>query len=181
MKKILWILVIVIGLVVVAGLTIKKGIDYLYPLTYFDLIQKSAEKYDVDPYLIAAIIRNESRFNKNAKSKVEAKGLMQVMDTTAKDVVKEIDYTDFEIEHLYDPEVNIEIGTKYISNLLKQFDQNELLAVASYNAGFSKVKSWLKDGIITQTNVDAIPYKETNSYVRKVMRDYRIYKKIYEH
>jgi soluble lytic murein transglycosylase len=152
----------------------------LYPIDYIEIVNIKSEKYDIDPYLILAIIKNESKFDKNAKSTAGAKGLMQIVDSTADEVATELKLSEFESNHIFDPETNIEIGTKYFAKILSEFDNNNLLAVAAYNAGPSKVKSWLDDEIISENDVTTIPYKETNSYVRRVIRDYEIYKDLYK-
>jgi soluble lytic murein transglycosylase len=180
LKKLL-IFALIIVIVIFSLPTILREISKkVYPLKYIEIVDSKAKKYNIDSYLILAIIRNESNFNKDAKSKAGAKGLMQVVDSTADEVAKELMLTDYEIEHIYDPEINIEIGTKYLTKLFNQFDNNVLLAVAAYNAGPGKVNSWLEDEVIDENDLSTIPYKETNSYVRRVMRDYEIYKNLYE-
>ena len=85
-------------------------------------------------------------------------------------------------EELYNPEKNIRIGTKYFAYLLKHYNDNQLLALTAYNAGMGNVDKWIKEGIINEdgSNIENIPYKETNNYVRKIVRDYKIYKEIWK-
>ena len=85
-------------------------------------------------------------------------------------------------ESLYNPETNIKIGTTYYATLLKHYEGNEQLALAAYNAGMGNVDNWIKEGTLEKdgSNIENIPYKETNNYVRKIIRDYKIYKSIYE-
>lgn len=153
----------------------------MYPLAHQEYVEKYAAKYNVNKYLIYAIIKTESNFNKDAISSQEARGLMQIMETTANEVAQKIDYNLESVDDLNNPETNIMIGTKYFSNLLDSFNQNEMLAIAAYNAGIGNVKKWISDGIINEdgSNLENIPYKETNNYVRKVLRDKKIYKELY--
>lgn len=160
-------------------ITIKK---HMYPLAHKEYVEKYAEEYGVDKYLIYAIIKTESNFNKNAHSSKDARGLMQIIESTANEVCEKIDYELEDVEELKNPETNIMIGTKYFSYLLNQFDQNEKLAIVAYNAGIGKVNKWITEGTINAdgTNLENIPYKETNNYLRKVLREYEIYKELYE-
>ena len=106
---------------------------------------------------------------------------MQIMEETAKEIADELDYVYEEEADLYKPEVNIMIGTRYFANLLKAYEGNTNLALAAYNAGIGNVNKWIKEGIIKSdgSDIENIPFKETNNYVRKILRDYKIYKEIY--
>lgn len=83
--------------------------------------------------------------------------------------------------NLRDAEINIELGTKYFSNLLKQYNKNYNLAITAYNAGIGTVARWIKEGTIKEdgSDIENIPYKETNNYVRKILKNYKIYKELY--
>ena len=83
---------------------------------------------------------------------------------------------------LYQPELNIQLGTKYFSNLMKEFNNNYLLALTAYNAGIGNVKKWIEQGVIQAdgSDIENIPFKETNNYVRKIVRDYKIYQDLYQ-
>lgn len=104
---------------------------------------------------------------------------MQLMESTAKDIIKKVNIsiTEGQIqEKLKEPEININLGTKYLSILLEKYTSLEL-AITAYNAGIGTVDNWIEKGIINKdgSNIEDIPYKETNNYVRKILRDYRIY------
>lgn len=105
-------------------------------------------------------------------------GLMQIMKETGMEVANEIGMEDPDLKN---PELNINIGTKYLKKLLDYYDNNIYLTIASYNAGIGNVAKWIESDIIKQdgTDIENIPYKETNNYVRKVLKNYRIYKEIY--
>jgi len=107
---------------------------------------------------------------------------MQLMETTAIEMANEMGEEIVVKEALYNPEMNIKIGTKYFAYLLSHYKQNERLALTAYNAGMGNVDTWTKTGVIQAdgSDIENIPYKETNNYVRKILRDYRIYLKLYE-
>lgn len=155
----------------------------IYKKEYSEYVVKYSNQYDVDENLVYAVIKAESNFNPNAKSSKNAIGIMQLMENTAKDIVKkiEIQISDDElIEKLQEADININLGTKYLSILIEKY-QNIEIAVTAYNAGIGTVDNWIQKGIIKAdgTDVENIPYKETNNYVRKILRDYNIYKNIY--
>lgn len=122
-------------MIVLYGFDLKQIIlKKIYPKQYEEYVETYAKEYEVDPLLILAIIKSESNFDPNAKSKSGAVGLMQLMEGTAKETAKKID-ENFQEINLYDPQISIQIGTYYFSILLKQCQGNVGLALASYNAG----------------------------------------------
>ena len=133
----------------------------------------------MDKNLIYAIIKAESNFNENAVSNKGATGLMQLMPTTAIQLGRTIN-VDCNEENLKDVDININLGVKYISNLIEKYNNIEV-ALSAYNAGTGNVDNWIEKGIIKKdgSDVENIPYKETNNYVRKILRDYKIYKQLY--
>ena len=133
-----------------------KGKQYIRD--YDTIIQRAAQQFGVDPHLIKSIIMAESSFDPNAISKSGAQGLMQLMPPTAKDM---------EVHNPFDPEENIFGGTKYLSLLLKRFNQDKKIAIAAYNIGPSVVAS--------QNSVPRIP--QTRRFVEKVMKYYSEFKK----
>lgn len=120
--------------------------------------------------------------NSRVKSNADAIGLMQLMEETAIERSNVIDNQDIAAYDLYDPETNIKLGTSYLAYLLNLYNGNTVLAITAYNAGLGNVKQWIKDGTIKSdgSDVENIPYKETENYVRKILRDYQMYLKIYE-
>lgn len=153
----------------------------IYPMKYSEYVYKYSEEYGVDPILIFAIIKAESNFNPNVVSKSNAIGLMQLMDTTAEELARKLDVNFMKGASLYNPELNIRLGTKYFSNLMKEYNNNYLLALTAYNAGIGNVKKWIEQDVIKDdgSDIENIPFKETNNYVRKIVRDYKIYKDLY--
>ena len=179
---ILTILIICIFLLCV--LKVQNNImKVLYPIEYENLVTLYSQEYQVDEYLVYAIIKAESNFDINAVSNKGAKGLMQLMENMAKDVIKKvnIDISSEELsEKLLEPDININLGTKYISILLQKYG-NIPIALTAYNAGIGTVDNWIEKGIIKENgeDIENIPYKETNQYVRKILRSYKIYQELY--
>ncbi|MDO5555737.1 MAG: lytic transglycosylase domain-containing protein [Clostridia bacterium] len=153
----------------------------MYPLKYTEYIERYAEEYDIDPYMVYAIIKAESNFNEYAESGSGAIGLMQVMEATAMETAKKMELEITEKE-LFEPELNIRIGVKYFTDLLKKYENNYGISIVAYNAGIGNVDKWIETGVIKKdgTDLENVPFKETNNYVRKIVRDYEIYKKLYE-
>ncbi len=170
------ILIMLFNIIRVQDIVIRK----IYPQKYNEYVEKYANEYGIDSMLVYAIIKAESNFNPNIKSSSNAVGLMQLLDETAKETAGKvgIEYTD---NCLYNPEINIQLGIKYYSELLEEYNNNYMLALTAYNAGTGNLKKWLEQGILNEdgSNIENIPYKETNNYVRKIVRDYNIYKDLY--
>lgn len=151
----------------------------LYPLKYEETIYYYSQEFNVDPYLVCAIIKNESNFNPEAKSKKNAIGLMQITEKTAEWIAKKINLPYFKKEDLYNPDTNIMLGTWYLAYLIKYFDGNIKYAVAAYNAGLSNVNKWHAERL-KNNDVDInIRFNETKLFLKGVFRSYEIYKKVY--
>lgn len=177
------LLIIALAIVICAlyALQSKWFWKIFYPWPYRSEITQAADRLDLDPYLLAALVRVESRFNANAESEAGARGLMQVMPETASWVAKQIGIQDFHENQLDQPGVNLLIGSWYLASLFEDFHGNQVTGLAAYNAGHGNVQAWLKDGLWkgTMADVDRVPFPETQSYLRAVMRDYEIYKYLY--
>jgi soluble lytic murein transglycosylase len=153
----------------------------MYPVYYKEEIRKSAKEYNVDPYLIMAIIQIESKFDKKRVSKKGAIGLMQVMPLTAKWAVEKTNISPLATYYLDEPDTNILLGTWYISFLNEMFDDNPYAVIAAYNAGPGNVKKWIMQGIWdgTQEHISQIPFGETRHYVQRALYYKHRYEKIY--
>ena len=153
----------------------------IYRTDYSEYVYKYSEENNIDPYLVFAIIKAESNFNKEAVSKSGAIGLMQLMEETAKEVAQNKNLKNFTKEDLYIPEKNIMLGVTYFKELLRRYN-NINVALVAYNAGIGVVDNWIKQKILDKdgNNIENIPYKETNMYVRKILRDYEIYSRLYK-
>lgn len=157
----------------------------IYPIDYQDIIAEHAVLNDLDPALVAAVIKVESNFRPEAVSRRDARGLMQLLPGTAKEVARnmghEVDDNTF-VEKLFDPEYNISLGTRYLARMLREFDGNEAKALAAYNAGPNKLKSWLASGIWDGSweRREQIPYPETRNYLGKVQLARDKYARLYK-
>lgn len=181
MKKIKRIL----GIIIVIFLIVTIGLVFLttrYPIGYKSIIVSYSNEYDLDPYLIASIINVESKYNKDAISNKCAKGLMQIGPKTGLWASEILEIKDYNEELLFNPDINIRIGTWYVKTLFKEFNGNQDLVLAAYNAGSGNVKKWLNDEKYSSDGktLDRIPFKETEEYLLKVNNNYKIYSTVYE-
>ncbi len=151
----------------------------LYPLDHEGIILKSALSYNLEPFLIPAVINAESHFKEEAVSSKGASGLMQLTKDT-------YDFTRGKVKNeelkddILDPETNITLGAFYLSYLLADFGTLPE-ALAAYNAGPTKVRTWLCDKEFSDDGktLKKIPYAETEQYIEKVMRNLEVYKFLY--
>lgn len=178
-KKIAIVLFIII-IILILSIWLLRTI--VFPLKHFDIIKEEAAKNNIDPYLVLAIIKAESGFNKDVTSSKQAKGLMQIMDSTAEEMNLG-ENLDLNADSIYNENINIALGCKYLASLIRKYNGNYYLAVVSYNAGMGNVDKWLSEGIIDANlnNVvdNNIPFKETKNYLKKVINYYKIYRKLY--
>ncbi|MBN2058143.1 MAG: transglycosylase SLT domain-containing protein [Candidatus Saganbacteria bacterium] len=153
---------------------------FAYPRGYGTYVEKYSEMYGVDPYLTYAVIREESRFKSRALSRSWAHGLMQIIPSTGRRISSALGFS-YARWKMYEPRVNIWMGTYYLSSLIKRFDGNVPLALAGYNGGPVRVQQWLKqyDEFDLDEFVEDIPLRETRNYVKKVMKSYYGYKRTY--
>ena len=147
-----------------------------YPLRHTETIKKYSVEYGLEPELVCALIRAESRFKADAVSRAGASGLMQIMEDTAYWLAPRAGLDDFDYAQILDPETNIRLGTYYLSILIEHFGDIEV-ALCAYNAGRGNVASWLDNPEYSSDGktLDAIPYAETREYVQKVMDNEKIY------
>ena len=181
-KSVLWIISIVI-IIVFLAFNKNNILKIFYPKKYEEIVSLYAKEYNVDENLIYAVIKAESNFDENAVSNKNALGLMQIMEDTAKDIAKKnnikVDENNAR-QDILDINNNINIGTKYLSTLLEKY-QNTELALAAYNAGTGNVDNWIEKKILNEdgSNIENVPFKETNNYVRIILQSYKIYSEIY--
>jgi soluble lytic murein transglycosylase-like protein len=155
--------------------------ELLYPRYFYGFITEDAKKYEADPTLVLSIMREESRFNPRAKSEAAARGLLQFIITTARDIGRDVGLVDVQPEDLYDPRVIIRLGAKYIAELTKQFSGDRYKAAAAYNAGPKQTELWARLAPAAGEDffLSSINFDETKQYVRKVMNSYARYGEIY--
>lgn len=159
----------------------EKDDSYLpaaFPLAFFERIEAEAAKYHLNPFLASGLIWQESQYKPDIQSWVGATGLMQIMPATAKQIAGELKLENYDLTHA---ETNIQMGVWYLHTRHKTFDNNALLAVASYNAGAAPVSRWLKQfgHLPYDALAESITYPETRGYVKHVFTSYWIYQHLY--
>lgn len=184
------------------GMLPKQFYMRLYPTVYTDLVHNNSKNHDVDPYLVSAIILEESRYDYKAVSRSDARGLMQIMPTTGKDIAQKVGIEKFETEKLFEPETNIKLGSWYIAQLINSFtnrtrdyfvskgspqpesvykDIAVILALGGYNAGPTRMRNWMEQYGLEDIDafVEKIPMQEPRNYIKKVLNSYETYKSLY--
>ncbi len=162
--------------------SLRESPDYwqaLFPFPYQEKIFSWAQKRNLNPFLVTALIRQESRFEKDIRSPVGATGLMQVMPATAEWIAPQINLKKYSLTDVND---NLNLGTWYFDHTHDTYNNNSALAVASYNAGPGNVAKWLKEfqGNDPDRFVENIPFAETKGYVESVFGNYWNYLRIYD-
>jgi soluble lytic murein transglycosylase len=144
------------------------------PLRHEDIIRQESAQWSVDPALVAGMIYAESHF-RDQTSHADARGLMQITPDTARFIARKSRGTEFVLQDLSDPDVNIAYGTFYLRYLLDLLDQNEIAALAAYNAGIGNVEEWGGG----ELRLEDIRFGETRDYVERVLEKQRAYRETY--
>ncbi|HEY0969508.1 MAG TPA: transglycosylase SLT domain-containing protein, partial [Gemmatimonadales bacterium] len=153
----------------------------LYPVVHGDVLVAESEERKLDPALVAALIRQESNFLATARSPAGARGLMQLMPDVGRSVARGLDFSTWDVALLYQPDVNVRLGTTHLATLVRQYDELPHV-LAAYNAGGSRVRRWLQKGGAAsdpELFTERIPYVETRDYVRIVERNREVYRGLY--
>lgn len=155
--------------------------NFAFPIGFSDYIKINAGKNSMNPYLIHAVIREESSYKLDALSRAGAIGLMQLMPLTGNKLSKDTGFKDYSTKSLYIPSTNITLGSLYLKKLIEEHKGNLTLAIASYNAGPHVVAAWLSKYSTDEIDefIENIPYTETRNYVKRVLRSYAIYERLY--
>ncbi len=146
------------------------------------MVRHYATQNGLDPYLVASVIREESRFDPNAVSPSGAIGLMQLMPFTGVEVSKKLRLNNAsKIQSLFIPRINVTLGTWYLKHLLERFKGDLIFGVAGYNAGPEAVVRWINKNrnLTSDEFIEEIPYSETRNYVKNVLKSYAEYKRIH--
>jgi soluble lytic murein transglycosylase len=152
----------------------------LFPEAWWDTIQAESAKKQLDPYLVASLIRQESEFNPSVVSYANAYGLMQLLPSVGKSMAREEGIAHFQTFQLLDPNMNIRLGTRYLKQMLDHFGGVEEYALAAYNAGENRVTEWQAAGPYSGMDefVESIPFTQTREYVEGIRRNQEIYQSI---
>lgn len=154
--------------------------EALFPKPYWIDLRRFSSSNALDPYLVAALIRQESEFNPSAVSRANAVGLMQLLPKVGKSVAKQEKLKHFSSTQLFTPGVNLQLGTRYFRGMVDKFGAFEY-ALAAYNAGADRVQDWLGQGKYRdpQEFVESIPFTETREYVQAILRNANVYRQLY--
>jgi soluble lytic murein transglycosylase len=156
----------------------REILRVIFPVAHWDLIRRYAEQRELDPFLVAALVAQESTFQADIRSSANAWGLMQIVPATGRRYAPKVGVRRFSTSKLTDPEVNVRIGTAYLADLVAEFS-DVASALAAYNAGESRVSRWRAErpGVARDEFIDDIPFPETQNYVKRIIgtaEDYRM-------
>jgi len=160
----------------------EKFWQLAFPIPYRASLEKFARKAEIDPYVVAGLIRQESEFNATVVSRSNAYGLTQILPSTGRDLSRRVGMATFSPNMLFDPTVNIHLGTYYIRHLLNSLEGNWHEALAAYNGGRTRVIKWRTFASYREPAefIETIPFDETRGYVQAVLRNAAVYKQLYE-
>ena len=155
--------------------------EILFPRPFWSELRRQAEANSLDPYLVASLIRQESEFNPGAVSHANAYGLMQLLPQVGRGEAREAHMRHFSVDSLLAPGVNLELGTHYFKEMVREYNGQVEYALAAYNAGSNRVDDWLQSGHYGDVAefVESIPFTETREYVQAIMRNARVYQRLY--
>lgn len=155
--------------------------QYAFPIPYRDSIAAHSNEQSLDPFFVAALIRQESEFNSAVISHANAYGLMQILPSTGRELSRKLGIKRFTAGQLLTADRNVQLGTLYVRNLLNSFGGQEEYVLASYNAGPSRAKLWQTWGPFREQPefVEAVPFHETRNYVQVVLRNADVYRRLY--
>jgi soluble lytic murein transglycosylase len=154
---------------------------FLFPLGWEDQLRARSERHDLDPYLVAALIRQESEFHPGARSRAGALGLMQIMPRTGRTLFRRLGIPGYSSRKLTVPDLSLRLGTFHLKEVLAKFDGELEKALAGYNAGENRITQWMELGPFEEAGefVETIPLSETRGYVQAVLRNRAMYERLY--
>ena len=152
-----------------------------YPMTYAPEIRAAAAEFSLDPAYVASVVLAESSFDAEAVSSAGAIGLMQIMPATGEWIAGKLEDEPFDVQRLYQPEVNLRYGCWYLRFLLDRYDEDMYTASTAYHQGQGRVDQWLEDPQYSQDGrtLTAISSAVTDTYVSRIMESYEHYKELY--
>jgi len=153
----------------------------MYPIAFGDLAQQQSDKNHLDPFLLLSLLRQESWFSPRARSGADARGMAQVIPSTAQGIARALGQSDFSADDLYRPQLGVTFGAYYLAQQLDTLYKRPIMALAAYNAGGGSAQRWTKGNprIDPDDYVEAIDYTETRSYVRSIYQIYGHYRALY--
>ena len=159
----------------------SRWVQYCYPLAYWEPVRRECGPRSLDPFLVLALIRQESLFDAHALSPANARGLMQILPSTGSRLASQLGHEGFDAEQLYETDLNVALGTTYLRNLLDRFGGSLPRVLAAYNAGEAAVDKWMRryPDLEDDEFVESITYRETRNYVKRVLANERLYRALY--
>ncbi len=159
----------------------QRLLRIVYPLPFEQIIETEARLQGIDPYLAAALIRQESGFNPRATSVAGARGLMQIMPRTGRKIARTVSIRNFRNARLYEPALNVKLGMQHLKELLDAYDSRLPYVLVAYNAGPNRLAQWraFPEAIDDELLAERIPFSETRDYVRIVQQNASIYRALY--
>jgi soluble lytic murein transglycosylase len=153
----------------------------LFPQLFWEEVQQASRPPRLDPWLVLGVIRQESAFNPRAISRSDARGLMQLLPSTGREVYQRLGLEGFREDLLFDPHLNVRLGAQYLGRLAESHRGNLILMLAAYNAGPGRVKRWLQEISTADWDefIERLPFEETRLYVKSVLRNYGVYQWLY--
>ena len=163
------------------GLKSPEALPLSFPKGFEERVKFFSQKYTLDEFLVYSVIREESHFDKEAVSVSDARGLMQLLPSTALEAAPKAGLSSFETSQLFSPDINLELGCYYLSWLLEIFKGNFAVSLAGYNGGPTSAKVWYeKNGTLDIDEfVEEIPFEQSRNYVKKILRSYAAYEAVY--
>ena len=183
LSRTVWVIPLVLIVLAASIWNSNRVVRLFFPVTYRNSITQYAGENNLDPRLVAAIIKIESDFRPDVASHSGAMGLMQIMPDTGRWAADKLALADFAPDILYDPPTNVRIGTWYLAQLQSLFGGRTVLVLAAYNAGDHKARDWFPGDTSGDSDaklVARIPYPETRLFVRKVLFTYAVYQRLYD-
>jgi soluble lytic murein transglycosylase len=152
-----------------------------FPQLYWEEVLEATKFTRIDPWLILGMIRQESAFNARAISRSDARGLMQLLPSTGREVYQRMGLEAFRNDLLFDPQMNVRLGAQYLGGIAERHRGNLILMLAAYNAGPGRVRRWLQELSTADWDefIERLPFEETRLYVKSVLRNYGMYQRLY--
>lgn len=153
----------------------------LFPRPWWDDLKRRSQENQLDPFLIASLIRQESEFNPGAVSRANALGLMQLLPSVGKHLAHDLKLRNYSQNDLFQPSINLQLGTRYFKHMVDHYNGQLEYALAAYNAGEQRVDDWRRDGDFRDIDefVESIPFTETREYVQAIIRNAMMYRLLY--
>ena len=152
-----------------------------FPLPYRAELERFAKQNGLDPFLVAALIRQESEFNPKAVSPANARGLTQILPSTGRELSRRLKVKPYSTARLFQPAVNLQLGSFYFKSMADSVGGRFEAALAAYNAGLSRARAWSSWGEFREPAefIETVPFSETRTYIQTVLRNADVYRRLY--